>query len=449
MVLPNSSAFEGPKDHDKAMEYMQVVQEMLQTEYISCDMRDWPPSWRRVLRFRACTASDNAALPVLDQPPYIFEVFAANIRIHHSRIRKDRLLKLTAAEAAPAAAAAAQDAAEVTPTFNLTDYMAANTPPEACELAAGLPGGSGRADGENAADESSAADEGGTRDSMESAEKEVDGEDESTRASKLRDQDVMLSHLGFTLGLSGGWVGSAAVKEEVEDMAATFIVVESVARASGSPQCSFLNPFYLQAPRGGSGAKRDELVLPVASLFQYHARLFVATGPLVRKILPSLVSHSSHVEGKFSDMRKETAGSLPIEEYLRVKTTGTDSLMAADVAAFNASTANSQRRIISRPRADHGTSTALATEGMQNYDPLQCLARILKGTQCTSRYTLGCPHHRCQRGRHCPDDECPVHRKKHLAALHAPAAIATASAALHPDSAAIVTADASADAAVD
>jgi len=50
-------------------------------------------------------------------------------------------------------------------------------------------------------------------------------------------------------------------------------------------------------------------------------------------------------------MRKETKGTLPIQDYLRAKISGDNSLMAADLMAFNASSANSQRPIRRRPGA--------------------------------------------------------------------------------------------------
>jgi hypothetical protein len=214
---------------------------------------------------------------------------------------------------------------------NIAEYMNAHMAPEQWEHAADAADGIERA--EHAADEveSGGADaeeeERDSRQLLASAEQAVDGERADVRASKFADQDTLLTALDPSAGVPGGWGGSSASKEGGEEDSSSTAAATSGAAALVPGTCYFNNPLYFPVRHGGTGAKKDELIFPLYTLFHYHGLLFAATGPLIRKMFPKLVSHSSHVEGKFSEMRRETAGSLPLEDYVRAKISGDNSLM--------------------------------------------------------------------------------------------------------------------------
>jgi len=315
---------------------------VLTTEFISCDMRTWPQPWRRVLRFRARTASDDADRPDLTAggavTSFIFEVFAGRTRVLHARISERRLVLPAAADATSGAAAAESaaadddDAADCPAEFiNIAEYMDANMDREEWENAADAADGIERAEDAADEDESGGTDaeeeESDSRELLASAEEAVDVESAHVRASKLADQDTMLTALDPSAGVPGGWGGSSASMEGGEEDSSSTAVATCGAAALIPGTCYFRNPLYLPVRRGGTGAKKDELIFPLYTLFHYHGLLFAATGPLIRKMFPNLVSHSSHVEGKFSDMRRETAGSQPLEDYVRAKISGENSLM--------------------------------------------------------------------------------------------------------------------------
>jgi hypothetical protein len=89
-------------------------------------------------------------------------------------------------------------------------------------------------------------------------------------------------------------------------------------------------------------------------------------------------------------------------------------IMAADLRAFMASSANSQRPVVPRPgaRAELGSSADLLVEGYKDFAPNKCRHQMTPGVQCKCNFSLRCPWKRCGLGQHCPAGDCPAHKGK-------------------------------------
>ena len=306
--------FAGPKDYPKARSYLKTIGELLMCKFIPCDPDEWPPGWKDTLELKEKTDSQSPDRDSDSPEQYELSIYAGHERVHHISFREDRVVM----------------------GIELKKYVAdepedRGTTPSSPNTEFGLrSSASSEDDSREASDEEefvenidwikgAGADDADTVTDISEVRKAMESEKEEY-GERMRDANELYAlieevpQFWKTMKLQG-----EAEEELINTMASEENVKWCTVKVENILEDGkyFQNPYFFQAQR--TIHSKPKMVYPVASLFKYHSALFFITGPLMRALFPACVSHTSHVEGKFSEMRSELSGDLSLEQYLEEK----------------------------------------------------------------------------------------------------------------------------------
>jgi hypothetical protein len=419
------SPFVGPKDALAYAPFDEIVGEMLRHAYVPCDESKWPRKWLeepRVLRLRPLVA-DVSALPKkgahatatqtratlkhLNEAVYVFEIFAGTVCVVRAAVKRRRivtgvsLIKAMESERDTRSPAAGTGDVQPSPTKTSTVPVDRSAAPEESE--------------EKIEELKEDVD-----DDFAVAIKTVDKEAISASMDELKKVDELCADLLEDDADVDRDVWSALdPTDEAEEGEVVTTLLNEPLTPDVHRDCDYFeNRFYFETER----KIRGNLVrcLPLASLHHFHRKLSIVTGPCMRGLFPAAVNTSSHVESKFSLMRRQQSPNLPLETYLRTKCmrgtalgTRTDpSLMDAEVQNFRTTNDDAVREKETRATAEITTAggAAAGETWKGGVSDITCKGIYehgkKKGSKC--RVKKLCSFGFCK--RHCAKkQECDVH----------------------------------------
>jgi hypothetical protein len=420
--------FAGPKDFNDAKTYLDAVGEMLVTQYIPCDTAEWKSTWKDVFELNIV---DTSADKDQKDPVYSFEIYAGHKRLHHSIIddefvvlgehieaQIETMTKTPEMKSQTSSSPRRKEGTSSCSSSDTSDSDTSDSDTSDSDSSDSDSSDSESSDAENldGRTETDAYADDKTADEISNARNEL-GHDEDVRIDRMNDA-AKLADL-----LPDFWNTGVLKNQSVEEMMTASVTDKDIKESVFTHgKTYFQNPYYFEAERFVH--KKMKKVHPVASLFKYHAALFFITGPLMRALFPACVSHTSHVEGKFSEMRSEMNCEV-LEQYLEekvgTKADGTVNLFESEKARFRVATANRHRvnrrkSVQAAGETYKGGYTDAATPGKPQ-TPKHVFCKGFKGkglqkTACTIK--ANCPFGYC--GHHCRLDPettaCNKHKRK-------------------------------------
>ena len=399
-----TSPFVGPKDTRRFEEFNEVIGQLLLAPDIPINRMMWPASWKRHIRLRLVQEGETAGTVCAaeaKEPVYILEVFASNsirvisARIFPARSREDNhrinqgLLPIDPGQT--------ELDAEIAEEAAISDLI-----PTDCVM------------------------NGLMAEALEGEVQSVMQESDACRQRAMGADDESCAELFSekTGHDDAGWTESEDVSPTKEDegFAITTLISElppDVFNRDAGLGRKIINPFFCETEVFSKVKKKKVVCYPVASLFAYHRRIAIVTGPIVRGAFPRLVHTSSHIEAVFSQKRDQMKlpTSVMLSNFLAAKTLREGptrelpSLMDADTSEFMKVPAKAHRVKTTRETSRR----VLVSEQYKNYDDERPTCRFID-TETDAKCETGKKKRNvlCASGwcaKHCIDEQCVKHNK--------------------------------------